>query len=85
MFAVQVIQDEIIGAFVVAGEAVFDAAADVGNVVLDLQVILNSVIYDLAAGSGFAGPLAATATFVLVVAVVFGSLRLGTWLLKWVT
>ncbi|AZH26839.1 hypothetical protein [Haloplanus aerogenes] len=85
VYAVQTVQGEVIGAFVIAGEQTWDAGRVVALVVLDLQRFLNSVLLDLAGGTGFAGPIAAAVTFALVVAAVFGALQFGTWLLKWVT
>jgi hypothetical protein len=85
VFAVQLVWSSVTRAFVVAGESVWNAGRDVALVVLDLQRFLNGVLYDLAAGTGFAGPIAAAGTFAFVLAVVFGALQFGTWLLKWVT
>ena len=85
VYAVQTVQSEVIGAFVIAGEQIWNAASAVALVVLDLQRFLNSVLLNVAGGTGFAGPIAAAVTFAVVVAVVFGALQFGTWLLKWVT
>lgn len=85
VFAVQLVFDSVTRAFVVSGEAVWDAGRDVALVFLGLQRYLNGVLYDLAAGTGFAGPIAAAGTFAVVLAVVFGLLQFGTWALKWVT
>jgi len=85
VFAVQLVMRQVTRAFVVSGEAVWNAGRDVALVVLGLQRYLNSVLLDLAEGTGFAGPIAAAVTFAVVLAVVFGVLQFVTWGLKWVT
>jgi hypothetical protein len=71
--------------FGTAGAEVRGAFADAGLAVLDVQRTVNSVVADVAGGTGLAGPIAATVLFVLAFVFTIALVRFGLWLLKWVT